>query len=155
MKKLMVLAIAAVSVMSLHAQQFSDFFSTEKSSDKIVYGVRFGLNVMGMRNNVTNDVVVSAFGNLPYKLDIHRRSGITLGANVDIPILKNLWINTGLYYVATSPSPTTVSCPNTVLTSPCTTFASQCRHPGVTTSTATIRCKSTLVLISPMALAAR
>ena len=27
MKKLMVLAIAAVSVMSLHAQQFSDFFS--------------------------------------------------------------------------------------------------------------------------------
>ena len=101
MKKLMVLAIAAVSVMSLHAQQFSDFFSTEKSSDKIVYGVRFGLNVMGMRNNVTNDVVVSAFGNLPYKLDIHRRSGITLGANVDIPILKNLWINTGLYYVAT------------------------------------------------------
>ena len=101
MKKLMVLAIAAVSVMSLHAQQFSDFFSTEKSSDKIVYGVRFGLNVMGMRNNVTNDVVVSAFGNLPYKLDIHRRSGITLGANVDIPILKHLWINTGLYYVAT------------------------------------------------------
>ena len=52
MKKLMVLAIAAVSVMSLHAQQFSDFFSTEKSSDKIVYGVRFGLNVMGMRNNI-------------------------------------------------------------------------------------------------------
>ena len=101
MKKLLVLAIAAMSVMSLSAQQFSDYFSTEKSKDKIVYGVRFGLNIMGMRNNVSNDVVVSAFGNLPYRLDIHRKPGITFGANVDIPILKSLWINTGLYYVAT------------------------------------------------------
>ena len=101
MKKFLFLAIAAMSVMSLSAQKFSDYFSTEKSNNKIVYGVRFGLNVMGMRNNVTNDIVVSGFGNLPYKLDIHRRAGITLGVNVDIPILKSLWINTGLYYVAT------------------------------------------------------
>lgn len=101
MKKIFLLAAMAASVFSLSAQQFSDFFSTEKSNHKIVYGVRFGLNIMGMKNNVSNDVVVSAFNNLPYKLDIHRRAGITLGVNVDIPILKNLWVNTGLYYVAT------------------------------------------------------
>lgn len=101
MKKFLILAVAAMSVMSLSAQQFSDFFSTEKSSEKITFGVRLGLNANGMKNNVTNDVVVSAFGNLPYKLDVHRKAGITLGVSVDIPIFKSLWINTGLYYSST------------------------------------------------------
>jgi hypothetical protein len=101
MKKFILIALAAVCTLSVSAQKFSDFFSTERSHEKIVYGIRAGLNVMGMKNNVTNDVVVSAFGNRPYELGIHRKAGLTFGVSVEIPILKNLWVNTGLYYVAT------------------------------------------------------
>ncbi len=101
MKKFIILAVAAMSVMSVSAQKFSDFFSTEKSNEKITFGVRAALNVMGMKNNVTNDVVEAAFDPLPVEYSVHKKAGISIGVNVDIPILKNLWVNTGLYYNTT------------------------------------------------------
>lgn len=104
MKKILLVAVMAASVLSISAQSFEDFFSTEKSNQKITYGVRFGLNIMGMRNNITNNDVLAFFSfghDLPYTLDIHKKPGVTLGVNVDIPILKNLWATTGLYYSAT------------------------------------------------------
>ncbi len=104
MKKILSLAVMAISVLSLSAQSFDDFFSTEKSTEKIRYGARIGLNVMGMRNNISNNDVLAFFSpnhDLPYTLDVHKKLGATLGVSVEIPILKNLWINTGLYYVAT------------------------------------------------------
>ena len=111
MKKFIVLAVTVMSVMNVSAQKFSDFFSTEKSTEKITFGARVALNVMGMKNNVTNDEIIKAFSyvdplsgqtvKVPYVLEVHRRAGISVGASVEIPILKNLWINTGLYYTTT------------------------------------------------------
>lgn len=101
MKKLMLLAVAAVTAITVSAQSFEDFFSTQKSPEKVTVGVRMGLNINGMRNNIDNHVVSAAFGYLPYKLNVHNKAGINLGVNVDIPILRNLWINTGVYYSST------------------------------------------------------
>lgn len=98
MKKIILLAVLAAGSLCMSAQSFSDFFSTEKSTEKITYGVRLGLNIDGMKNNVSNDVVVAAFNNLPYRMDVKRKAGVNLGVNVDFPVLKNLWVNTGLYY---------------------------------------------------------
>ena len=83
----------AISVLSLSAQSFDDFFSTERSTEKIRYGARIGLNVMGMRNNISNNDVLAFFSpnhDLPYTLDVHKKLGATLGVSVEIPILKNL-----------------------------------------------------------------
>lgn len=101
MKKLMLLAVAIVSALTISAQSFEDFFSTEKSTDKVTFGVRLGFNVDGMRNNIDDDAVRAAFGKRPYKLGAHTKAGINIGVSIDIPILHNLWINTGAYYSST------------------------------------------------------
>ncbi|MBR5087586.1 MAG: PorT family protein [Muribaculaceae bacterium] len=101
MKKLMLVAVAAITALSISAQSFEDFFSTEKSTEKVTIGVRVGLNVNGMKNNIHNNDVSKIFGDRPYVLDVHNKAGINFGVNVDIPILKNLWINTGVYYNST------------------------------------------------------
>lgn len=101
MKKLMFLAIAAITAVSVSAQSFEDFFSSEKSSEKITFGLRVGLNINGMKNNIHNNDVSKIFGDKPYVLDVHNKAGINFGVNVDIPIMKSLWINTGVYYSST------------------------------------------------------
>jgi len=101
MKKLMLLAVAAITAVSVSAQSFEDFFSTEKSGEKITFGFRVGLNINGMRNNINNNDVSKIFSDLPYVLDVRNKAGINFGVNVDIPILKNLWVNTGVYYSST------------------------------------------------------
>jgi len=101
MKKLLILAAVAVSALTISAQSFEDFFSTQKSNEKITIGFRAGLNVNGMRNNIGNNDVAKIFSDLPYKIDVHNKAAINFGVNVDIPILKNLWINTGAYYSTT------------------------------------------------------
>lgn len=98
MKKLMFLAAAAITTLSMSAQSFSDFFSTERSNEKVTFGFRAGLNINGMKNNINNNDVSKIFGDQPYILDVHNKAGINFGVNVDIPVLKNLWINTGVYY---------------------------------------------------------
>lgn len=100
MKKLMLFAVAAICALSLSAQSFEDFFSNEKSTEKVTFGFRIGLNINGIKNNVDNNVVKAAFGNLPYRLNVHNKAGINLGVNVDIPILRNLWVTTGAYYTS-------------------------------------------------------
>ena len=58
----MLLAVAAVTAITVSAQSFEDFFSTQKSPEKVTVGVRMGLNINGMRNNIDNHVVSAAFG---------------------------------------------------------------------------------------------
>ena len=101
MKKFMFLAIAAITALSISAQEFEDFFSTEKSTEKVTFGFRVGLNINGMRNNIHDNDVSKIFGDLPYILDVHKKAGLNFGVSVDIPIVKSLWINTGVYYTAT------------------------------------------------------
>ena len=66
MKKLMFVAAAAITAFSMTAQSFNDFFSTEKSTEKVTIGIRAGLNVNGMKNNIHNNDVSKIFGDLPY-----------------------------------------------------------------------------------------
>ena len=101
MKKLMILAVAAITALSIQAQSFEDFFSTKKSDDKVTIGFRAGLNIVGMRNNIHDNDVSKIFGDQPYILDVHKKAGINFGVSVDIPVLKSLWINTGVYYSST------------------------------------------------------
>lgn len=101
MKKLMFLAAAAITTLSMSAQSFEDFFSTEKSGDKVTIGLRAGLNISGMRNNIHNNDVSKIFGDQPYILDVHNKAGINFGISVDIPLMKSLWINTGVFYNST------------------------------------------------------
>lgn len=98
MKKFMFLAVAAITALSMSAQSFEDFFSKEKSSEKITVGFRVGLNINGMRNNIHNNDVSKIFSDQPYIVDVHNKAGLNFGVSVDIPILKNLWVNTGAYY---------------------------------------------------------
>lgn len=101
MKKLMLLAVASITALSVSAQSFNDFFSTEKPSEKITFGVRFGLNINGMKNNINNNDVSKIFKDSPYVLDVHNKAGLNLGVSVEIPIFKSLWINTGVFYSST------------------------------------------------------
>ena len=101
MKKLLFLTVAAITALSMSAQSFEDFFSKEKSNEKVTFGFRVGLNINGMRNNIHDNDVSKIFGDRPYILDVHKKAGLNFGVNIDIPILKSLWINTGVYYTAT------------------------------------------------------
>ena len=98
MKKLMLLAVAAITALSLSAQSFGDYFSTDKSTEKVTFGFRFGLNINGMRNNIHNNDISKIFNDQPYVLDVNKKAGLNFGVSVDIPVFKSLWINTGLYY---------------------------------------------------------
>lgn len=100
MKKLMLLAVAAITALSMSAQSFEDFFSSEKSNEKVTFGLRVGLNINGMRNNIHDNDISKIFGDMPYILDVHKKAGLNFGVSVDIPIIKSLWINTGVYYSA-------------------------------------------------------
>lgn len=98
MKKLMLIACAAITAFSLSAQNFNDYFSTEKSADKVTFGFRVGLNINGMRNNIHNNDISKIFNDQPYVLDVHNKAGLNFGVSVDIPIIKSMWVNTGIYY---------------------------------------------------------
>ena len=101
MKKFMFLAIAAITALSISAQEFENFFSTEKSNEKVTIGFRVGLNINGMRNNIHDNDISKIFADQPYTLDVHKKAGLNFGVSVEIPVLKSLWINTGVYYTAT------------------------------------------------------
>lgn len=100
MKKLMLLAVAAITVLSMSAQSFEDFFSKEKTNEKITFGFRVGLNINGMRNNIGDKDVSKIFSDRPYIVDVHKKAGINFGVSIDIPVIKSIWINTGVYYSA-------------------------------------------------------
>lgn len=106
MKKLMLLAVATITALSMQAQSFGDYFSSEKASEKITFGFRVGLNINGMRNNIGDNDASKIFEEIykdyrPYIIDVHKKVGLNFGVSIDIPMLKSLWINTGVYYTAT------------------------------------------------------
>lgn len=101
MKKLLLLAVATITALSMQAQSFEDFFSSEKSNDKVTFGIRVGLNINGMKNNIGDNDVSKIFGDKPYIVDVHNKAGINFGVSIDIPVLKSLWVNTGMFYSST------------------------------------------------------
>ena len=87
MKKTILTLVCAIAALSVSAQRASSssssFFSTEKSDEKVTFGVRGGVN----------------FSNLSIEgegWDSH--TGFHAGVNVDIPLLQSLYLSTGLYY---------------------------------------------------------
>jgi len=80
MKK--VFTIVACAMLSLAASAQSSFFSTEKSDKPVTFGVRAGGNL----STVTGDVE-----------GVKSRMGFNVGVSVDVPFLKSLYLQTGLY----------------------------------------------------------
>lgn len=84
MKKFLVAAVCAFSAMAVSAQSF---FSTEKSEDGIVFGVRAGLVGAGASIKGGNE-----------SLSLDSRMGFNAGVNVDIPLMQSLHVQTGLFF---------------------------------------------------------
>jgi len=86
MKKLFLIAVCAFSALTMSAQRASSssssFFSTEKSSESVRFGIRAGLNFATM----TGD-----------DLDVDSRTSFHVGVIADIPLLQSLYIQSGLY----------------------------------------------------------
>lgn len=74
--------IVACALLSLAAQAQASFFSTEKSDKPVTFGVRVGGNL----STLTGDVE-----------DAKSRFGFNAGMSVDVPFLKSLYLETGLY----------------------------------------------------------
>lgn len=100
MNKILLLAAAAITVFSMSAQ-VSDDPSSEKSSDAVTFGFRAGLSINGMSNNIGNNEASEIFGGHPCILNVHNKMGLNFGVSVEIPLIKSLWLNTGVYYKST------------------------------------------------------
>lgn len=87
MKKLVLVMVCVLSTLAVSAQRASSssssFFSTEKASDGVRFGVRTGLN----------------FANISGKdmVDTDMRTSFHVGVIADIPLMQSLYIQTGLY----------------------------------------------------------
>lgn len=101
MNKIILLAIAAITVFSMSAQSPEDSSTSENPSDAITFGFRMGLSINGMGNNIGNSEASEIFGGLPCLLDVHNKMGLNFGVSVEIPLFKSLWLNTGVYYKST------------------------------------------------------
>lgn len=80
MKK--ILTIVACAMLSLAASAQSSFFSTEKSDKPVSFGVRVGGNISTLTGDVDH---------------VKSRFGFNAGVSVDVPFLKSLYMETGLY----------------------------------------------------------
>lgn len=105
MKKTIVILAALLTMLSAGAQNqekkgswIDPYFSSERSTESVRWGVRAGLNVSGLKNNVANNVVATAFDDSRYVMERSLKAGFQIGLSVEIPILRNLFINTGLLY---------------------------------------------------------
>lgn len=87
MKKLFLIAVCAFSALTMSAQRASSssssFFSTEKSSESVRFGIRGGLNFANVSGK--------------HMVDTDMRTSFHVGAIVDIPLMQSLYIQTGLY----------------------------------------------------------
>lgn len=101
MNKIILLAIAAITALSMSAQSFENLSSSEKSSDAVTFGFRVGLSINGMRNNIGNNEASEILGGHPCILDVRNKMGLNFGVSVEIPLIKSLWLNTGVYYKST------------------------------------------------------
>lgn len=88
MKKLFLVAVCALGVLTASAQRASStstsFFSTEKADQGVRFGIRAGLNFASL----TGD-----FDDTP-----DSRTAFHVGAIADIPLMQSLYIQTGLYF---------------------------------------------------------
>ncbi len=101
MNKIILLAIAAITAISMWAQSPQDSSSSEVPNDAVTFGFRVGLSINGMGNNIGNNEASEIFGGRPCLLDVHNKMGLNFGVSVEIPLFKSLWLNTGLYYKST------------------------------------------------------
>lgn len=88
MKKLFLVAVCALGVLTASAQRASStstsFFSTEKADQGVRFGIRAGLNFAGMT------------GDFDDKPD--SRTAFHVGVIADIPLMQSLYVQTGLYF---------------------------------------------------------
>lgn len=86
MRKILLVALCAVCALTASAQRArstsTSFFSTEKADDGVTFGVRAGLNFA----NCSGDVE-----------DTDGRLGFNAGVIADIPLMRSLYVQTGLY----------------------------------------------------------
>lgn len=101
MNKIILLAIAAITAISMWAQSPQDSSSSEVPNDAVTFGFRVGLSINGMGNNIGNNEASEIFGGRPCLLDVHNKMGLNFGVSVEIPLIKSLWLNTGIYYKST------------------------------------------------------
>lgn len=98
MKKILLLAALALGTLAVSAQSVgggrssggNSFFSTEKADHGVTFGIRGGLNVAGL----STEAVKGEKNYLSSKSGI----GYNAGVNIDIPIVKSMYIQTGLYW---------------------------------------------------------
>lgn len=92
MKKLLLVAVCALSTMAVSAQRAStseySFFSTEKAETGVQFGIRAGLNFSNISQKYEGDNVLSTFDS---------RTSFHVGVIADIPLMESLYIQTGLY----------------------------------------------------------
>ena len=101
MNKIILMAIAAITAISMWAQSPQGSSSSEVTNDAVTFGFRVGLSINGMGNNIGNNEASEIFGGRPCLLDVHNKMGLNFGVSVEIPLIKSLWLNTGLYYKST------------------------------------------------------
>ncbi len=87
MKKLLLAVVCALGALTVSAQETSgtssSFFSTEKADHGVRFGLRAGFNFATFTNDGDNEV--------------DSRTAFHVGAIADIPLMRSLYIQTGLY----------------------------------------------------------
>jgi len=93
MKKLLLVAVCALSTMAVSAQRASSssssFFSTEKAETGVRFGIRAGVNFSNISQKYEDEQVSSTFDS---------RTSFHVGVIADIPLMESLYIQTGLYF---------------------------------------------------------
>lgn len=91
MKKLLLIAVCALGVMTASAQRASStsssFFSTEKVDGGVQFGIRAGLSLGNISISNEDDSESSSFDN---------RTSWHVGVIADIPFMESLYLQTGL-----------------------------------------------------------
>lgn len=90
MKKAIITTVVALLSLTVAAQETytttrsasTTFFSTERSTEEITYGIEGGIN----------------FSTLTGDIDLDHRTGFNIGAVVNIPILESLYIKSGVRF---------------------------------------------------------
>lgn len=89
MKKFLLVAVCAIGTLAASAQKTEAspvFFSTEKADQGVTFGLRVGLNFAN---------VSAKSGRVGVEMD--SRTAFHVGVVTDIPIVKSLYVETGLY----------------------------------------------------------
>ena len=86
MKKSIITSLLTLMAITASAQQqttSSTFFSTERSTEEITFGIEGGINFSSFRGDI----------------DLDHRTGFNIGAVVNIPILESLYVKSGIRFI--------------------------------------------------------